>query len=70
MTTHNARDRYGRYLEEFQVGDTYKHWPGKTRRGDVHGGGMGKIKSIGTSEARPKLTQMVNEVDKGGTHCT
>ena len=30
MTTHNARDRYGRYLEEFQVGDIYKHWPGKT----------------------------------------
>ena len=30
MATHNARDRYGRYLEEFQVGDIYKHWPGKT----------------------------------------
>ena len=30
MTTHNARDGYGRYLEEFQVGDVYKHWPGKT----------------------------------------
>jgi len=30
MTIHNARDRYGRYLEEFQVGDIYKHWPGKT----------------------------------------
>jgi acyl dehydratase len=22
--------RYGRYLEEFQVGDVYKHWPAKT----------------------------------------
>ncbi|HUY96756.1 MAG TPA: MaoC family dehydratase [Verrucomicrobiae bacterium] len=22
--------QYGRYLEEFQVGATYRHWPGKT----------------------------------------
>src|ERR671918_2527778 len=22
--------QYGRYLEEFEVGDVYKHWPGKT----------------------------------------
>jgi acyl dehydratase len=22
--------KYGRYLEEFQVGDTYRHWPAKT----------------------------------------
>jgi acyl dehydratase len=22
--------RYGRYLEEFEVGDVYKHWPAKT----------------------------------------
>lgn len=21
---------FGRYLEEFSIGDTYKHWPGKT----------------------------------------
>ena len=21
---------YGRYLEEFTVGDVYKHWPGRT----------------------------------------
>jgi acyl dehydratase len=21
---------YGRYLEEFEVGDVYKHWPAKT----------------------------------------
>ena len=27
---------------------------------------MGKIKSIGISEARPKLTQLVNEVNQGG----
>ena len=22
--------QFGRYFEDFQVGDTYKHWPGKT----------------------------------------
>ena len=22
--------KYGRYLEEFQVGDIYRHWPAKT----------------------------------------
>src|SRR4051812_20832083 len=28
---------YGRYLEEFQVGDIYKHWPAKTiTEGDDH----------------------------------
>lgn len=27
---YDARDRYGRYLEEFTPGDVYKHWPGKT----------------------------------------
>jgi acyl dehydratase/arginase family enzyme len=28
---------YGRYLEEFQVGDVYKHWPAKTvTEGDDH----------------------------------
>ena len=21
---------FGRYLEEFEVGDVYRHWPGKT----------------------------------------
>ncbi len=26
----DARQRYGRYLEEFQPGDLYKHWPGRT----------------------------------------
>ena len=29
--------RYGRYLEEFEVGATYKHWPAKTvTEGDDH----------------------------------
>ncbi|CAB5040090.1 unannotated protein [freshwater metagenome] len=23
-------DRYGRYFDEFEVGDIYRHWPGKT----------------------------------------
>ena len=27
---HDFRDRFGRYFEEFEVGDVYKHWPGKT----------------------------------------
>jgi hypothetical protein len=28
---------YGRYLEEFEVGDVYKHWPAKTvTEGDHH----------------------------------
>src|SRR3989475_5422548 len=28
---------YGRYLEEFEVGDVYKHWPAKTvTEGDNH----------------------------------
>ena len=26
----DGKDRFGRYLEEFQKGDIYKHWPGKT----------------------------------------
>ena len=30
MTEHDGRDKFGRYLEEFQVGDVYKHWPGRT----------------------------------------
>lgn len=25
-----ARSRFGRYFEEFQVGDVYYHWPGRT----------------------------------------
>jgi acyl dehydratase len=27
---YDGRDKYGRYLEEFKVGDLYKHWPGRT----------------------------------------
>ena len=27
---YDFRDRFGRYYEQFEVGDTYKHWPGKT----------------------------------------
>lgn len=31
MTIHDAReDRFGRYFEEFTVGDVYRHWPGRT----------------------------------------
>ena len=30
MTVYEGRERFGRYLEEFQVGDVYRHWPGKT----------------------------------------
>lgn len=26
----DGKERFGRYLEEFQKGDIYKHWPGKT----------------------------------------
>ena len=27
---HDARDSFGGYLEDFEPGDVYKHWPGKT----------------------------------------
>ena len=31
MTIHDARDeRFGRWFEEFTIGDTYRHWPGRT----------------------------------------
>ena len=31
MTTHDARrERYGRWFEEFVVGDVYRPWPGRT----------------------------------------
>jgi acyl dehydratase len=30
MTIYDGRDRFGRYYEEFVVGDVYKHWPSKT----------------------------------------
>ena len=26
----DGEERFGRYFEEFHVGDIYKHWPGKT----------------------------------------
>jgi acyl dehydratase len=28
--TLDARERFGRYYEELEVGDVYRHWPGKT----------------------------------------
>ncbi|MCA9825048.1 MAG: MaoC family dehydratase [Dehalococcoidia bacterium] len=30
MTVHEGRDKFGRYYEEFVIGDVYKHWPSKT----------------------------------------
>jgi acyl dehydratase len=30
MTVHDGRDKFGRYYEEFVIGDIYKHWPSKT----------------------------------------
>jgi acyl dehydratase len=31
VTVHDARDeRFGRWFEEFEVGDVYRHWPGRT----------------------------------------
>ena len=27
---HDARDKFGRYYEEFKPGDVNKHWPGRT----------------------------------------
>ena len=30
MGIYDARANYGRYLDEFCVGDVFKHWPGKT----------------------------------------
>lgn len=26
----SREDRYGRYFDDFEIGDTYKHWPRKT----------------------------------------
>lgn len=26
----DGRERYGRYLEDFEAGDIYRHWPGRT----------------------------------------
>ncbi len=30
MAVYDGRDRFGRYFEDFEVGDVYKHWPSKT----------------------------------------
>lgn len=27
---HDMKEQFGLYFEDFQIGDTYKHWPGKT----------------------------------------
>ena len=26
---YDFRDRFGRYYEDFEVGDVYKHWPAR-----------------------------------------
>ena len=34
---HDGRTQFGGYLEDFQAGDVFKHWPGKTvTEGDNH----------------------------------
>ena len=30
MAVIDGRNRFGRYLEEFKIGDVFRHWPGKT----------------------------------------
>ena len=30
MTVYDGRDKFGRYYEDFEPGDVYKHWPSKT----------------------------------------
>ena len=30
MTLHEGKDSFGGYLEDFEPGDVFKHWPGKT----------------------------------------
>ncbi len=30
MTVHDGREAFGRYYDEFEVGDVFKHWPGRT----------------------------------------
>ena len=27
---HIMKEKFGGYLEDFTIGDVYKHWPGKT----------------------------------------
>jgi len=30
MAHYNLEDSFGSYFNEYQIGDTYRHWPGKT----------------------------------------
>ena len=30
MTIHDGRETFGNFYEEFNVGDVFKHWPGRT----------------------------------------
>lgn len=30
MAVYDGRDKFGRYYEEFEPGDVYRHWPSKT----------------------------------------
>jgi acyl dehydratase len=30
MAHYNLEDNFGSYFNEYQIGDTYRHWPGKT----------------------------------------
>ena len=30
MAHYNLEDSFGSYFDEYQIGDTYRHWPGKT----------------------------------------
>lgn len=30
MAVHDGRATFGRYYEEFDIGDVFKHWPGRT----------------------------------------
>ena len=30
MAHYNLEDSFGSFFDEYQIGDTYRHWPGKT----------------------------------------
>ncbi len=36
MTVYDRREQFGRYFEDFQEGDVYKHWPGMTITEDMN----------------------------------
>ncbi|MBI2867169.1 MAG: MaoC family dehydratase [Chloroflexi bacterium] len=36
MTVYDRRETFGRYFEDFQAGDVYKHWPGMTITEDMN----------------------------------